>query len=846
MVEGTTTNQDSPKRLSSRRGKVGTVRQNFTHGRTNAVVVETRKRRIVKPGTEEVKPVFEVKKESVISPARPSSAPTDEKTEKEKGKLSTGEMDARMRALDEAKQRETEQKQKAEIEKEIAEREAVQREKEKETTEFVRKAKEIEEKEKIEKEKPQKIEETIEVPVIDETPPADPPPSAKPSARKSSGKSARDDSSEERNRQSPAKPSRVKGEENRRRTKLTLTNALDESVRARSMASIRRQREKQRRSRQQTGPREKVRREVVVPDTITIQELANRMSERSADVVKLLMQQGQMMKPGDIIDADTAQLIAEEMGHAVTRISEADVEVGLRREEDAPESLVPRPPVVTVLGHVDHGKTTLLDRIRDANVAVGEAGGITQHIGAYQIAHKDHMISFLDTPGHEAFTAMRARGAQVTDIAVVVVAADDGVMPQTIECINHAKAADVPIIIAINKIDVPGADPEKTRNDLLQHEVATEKRGGQTLEVEISAKKGEGVDSLLDAILLQTELLELKANPEGPAEGIVIEAQLDRGRGAVATVIVQRGTLKRGHIAVVGNEWGRVRAITNDQGIATQTAGPSTPVEILGLSGAPQAGDSLVIVKNEARAREIAEYRKRKAREKVIAAQTGTRPTSLEQILEKAKLQEETQEAPFVIKGDAQGSVEAIAASIGKLGGEEIKPRIVHSAVGGVSESDVMLASASNTPIIAFNVRAGKQAKELAEKINVDIRYYSIIYDLIEDVKRILSGKLAPEKRETFIGYADVREIFNVSKIGKVAGCLVTEGKVERGAGVRLLRDDVVIHEGELSTLKRFKDEVPSVQSGTECGMAFTDYQDMRVGDRIECFTVEMIERTLE
>jgi len=650
----------------------------------------------------------------------------------------------------------------------------------------------------------------------------------------------------EANRPKPdaTKPSRPRGGNDRRRTKLTLSNALnDGSARSRSLASMRRQREKQKRG-QQSGPREKVMREVIVPDTITVQELANRMTERAVDVIKLLMEQDQMLAPGDTIDADMAQLIAEEMGHTVVRVSESDVEDVFDDTPDKEEDLEARPAVVTIMGHVDHGKTSLLDKIREARVAEGEAGGITQHIGAYQIERDGKKISFLDTPGHEAFTAMRARGVQATDIAILVVAADDSVMPQTIESIKHAKAADVPMIIAINKMDTPGADANKVRTELLQHEVFVESMGGEILDVEVSAKTGDGIDALLDAILLQAELMELKANPNRAAEGVVVEAQLDKARGAVATIIVQRGTLRVGDIIVAGQEWGRVRALINDKGEQLKEAGPSTPCELLGLSGAPLAGESIGVVGDDARAREIAEYRRRKARELQDAAQAGQRG-SLEQMMSNLQTKGISQ-APLVIKGDTQGSVEAIKASLEGLGTDEVQVRIVHSGAGGITESDVTMAIASQTPVIAFNVRANKQAKALAEREGIEIRYYSVIYNLIDDVKATLSGMLAPERRETFIGYADILELFTHSKVGKVAGSLITEGHVARACGVRLLRDDVVVHEGELSTLKRFKDEVSEVQSGTECGMAFKDYQDMRKGDVIECYTVEMIDRHLD
>ncbi len=606
---------------------------------------------------------------------------------------------------------------------------------------------------------------------------------------------------------------------------------------------MRRRQEKARRGQSASGPREKISREVTVPETISVQDLAQRMAERAVDVVKMMMLQGQMLKPGDIIDADTAELIATEMGHSVKRVSESDIELGLHDVEDSDEDMKGRPPVVTIMGHVDHGKTSLLDAIREANVVSGEAGGITQHIGAYQVEKDGQKITFIDTPGHAAFTAMRARGAEVTDIAILVVAADDSVMPQTIESINHAKAAGVPIIVAINKIDKPAADPQKVRTELLQHEVFVESMGGETLDVEVSAIKKTNLDGLLEAVLLQSELLDLKANPDRPAEGSVVEAQLDKGRGPVATVLVQAGTLRTGDIVVAGNEWGKVRALIDDQGNQVKEAGPSTPVEILGLSGTPHAGDRLAVVENEARAREISDYRQRLAREKQVARQAGSRG-SLEQMMAQAQANQIT-EFPLLIKADVQGSAEAIIGALEKVGNDEVQVRVVHAGAGAITESDISLAEASDAAIIAFNVRANKQARDAAEQNGIEIRYYNIIYDLVDDVKAAMSGLLSPEMRETFIGYAEILEVFNITKVGKVAGCRVTEGRVERGAGVRLLRDNVVIHTGKLKTLKRFKDEVSVVQSGQECGMAFENYEDIREKDVIECFTVEEVARSL-
>jgi len=644
----------------------------------------------------------------------------------------------------------------------------------------------------------------------------------------------------------PAKvPARPKTEDERRRGKLTVTTVStdeDGNARGRSMAATRRRQEKFRRSQMQET-REKVMREVILPETITIQELSQRMSERAVDVIKYLMKEGQMMKPGDVIDADLAELIASEFGHTVKRVSESDVEEGIFNVKDDVGEMVSRPPVVTIMGHVDHGKTSLLDAIRHANVVSGEAGGITQHIGAYQVEQNGQKITFIDTPGHAAFTAMRARGAQATDIAVLVVAADDSVMPQTIESINHAKAANVPIIVAINKIDKHEANPAKVRQQLLQHEVFVESMGGEVLDVEVSAKNKINLDKLLEAILLQAEVLDLKADPNRTAEGTVIEAQLDRGRGAVATVLVQKGTLKPGQIIVAGDQWGRVRALVTDKGEHVKEAGPAMPVEILGLSGTPAAGDRFAVVENEARAREISEYRQRLARDKAAARQSGQRG-SLEQMM--SKLQNTGfKEFPLVIKADVQGSVEAIIASLDKLGTDEVRARIVHSGAGAITESDISLAEASDAAIIGFNVRANAQARTVAERNGIEIRYYNIIYDLVDDVKAAMSGLLSPERRETFLGNAEILEVFNITKVGKVAGCRVTDGKVERGAGVRLIRDNVVIHEGKLKTLKRFKDEVSEVPMGQECGMAFENYEDIRAGDIIECFRVEHITRTL-
>ncbi|MBZ9789586.1 translation initiation factor IF-2 [Rhizobium sp. 3T7] len=880
----------------------GTVRQDMGRGRTKAVVVETRKRRPMRPEDERpITPVGSAPARTEAAPSthqprppqapqprihpsggqqsrpqQPSSQPPRQQDRPRPvvlNHLSPEEMDARRRALAMAQVRDAEDAvRRAEEEKRRAAEDAA------------RQAAEAEEAKRRAAEEalraaeaaiapapaPAAVEARTETPRVqpsvpvarrpDATPsaaPARPSPAGAPAPAAARGR--RENEDDDRGaprgapargrvvRPEPAKPvtTRPKTDEERRRGKLTISTAGvddDGSARGRSLSALRRRQEKFRRSQMQET-REKVVREVILPETITIQELSQRMSERAVDVIKYLMKEGQMMKPGDVIDADLAELIAGEFGHTVKRVSESDVELGIFNVADQEGDRVSRPPVVTIMGHVDHGKTSLLDAIRHANVVAGEAGGITQHIGAYQVEQNGQKITFIDTPGHAAFTAMRARGAQATDIAILVVAADDSVMPQTIESINHAKAAGVPIIVAINKVDKPSADPQKVRTQLLQHEVFVESMGGEVLDVEVSAKTGLNLDKLLEAILLQSEILDLKANPNRTAEGTVIEAQLDRGRGSVATVLVQNGTLKPGQIIVAGDVWGRVRALVTDKGEHVKEAPPAMPVEVLGLSGTPQAGDKFAVVENEGRAREISEYRQRLARDKAAARHSGQRG-SLEQMM--TQLQSAgVKEFPLVIKGDVQGSIEAIAGALEKLGTDEVRARIVHSAVGGVTESDISLAEASGAAIIGFNVRANVQARTLAERQGIEIRYYNIIYDLVDDVKAAMSGLLSPERRETFLGNAEILEVFNITKVGKVAGCRVTEGKVERGVGVRLIRDNVVIHEGKLKTLKRFKDEVSEVHSGQECGMAFENYEDIRAGDTIECFRVEHITRTL-
>ncbi|WP_260480180.1 translation initiation factor IF-2 [Bartonella quintana] len=823
--------------------ETSTVKQNFSHGRTKAVVVETKRRKITR--TDEKAETSQPITKPHVAPQRSKPRFEEAKPSESsmaKSNLSSAEMEARLRALEEAHIQERITREKVEEQaRRIKEREESLRQAVQET--------EIHQEEQKEEKNPpiqtsplSSAHSSIEPIDIAITPK-----NITVTEKRKTDEIKNDD--RHSRRANPAKsevrtPKVVKGANERRRGKLTLNSALDEegSVRGRSMAAMRRRQEKFKRAQNQE-PKEKISREVVIPETITIQELAQRMAERSVDVIKFLMKQEQMMKPGDVIDADVAELIAVEFGHTVKRVLESDVEEGIFNIADNPQKMQPRPPVVTIMGHVDHGKTSLLDAIRKANVVSGEAGGITQHIGAYQVEQNGQKITFIDTPGHAAFTAMRARGARVTDIAVLVVAADDSVMPQTVESINHAKAAGVPIIVAINKIDKPAADAQKVRTELLQHEVFVETMGGETLEVEVSAKTGQNLVKLLEAILLQAELLDLKADPKRTAEGVVIEAKLDRGRGSVATVLVQKGTLHPSDIIVAGNEWGRVRALIDDHGRHVKEAVPSTPIEILGMQGTPQAGDRFAVVTHEAKAREIAEYRQRLARDKAVARQTGSR-SSLEQMMTKLQTTG-VKEFPLIVKGDVQGSIEAIASALEKLGNEEVRARIVHSGAGGITESDISLAEASNSAVIGFNVRANKQACALAKTQGIEIRYYNIIYDLVDDIKAAMSGLLSPEQRETFLGNAEILEVFNITKIGKVAGCRVIEGKIERGAGVRLIRDNIVIHEGKLKTLKRFKDEVNEVQSGQECGIAFENYEDIRAGDTIEIFRIEHINRTL-
>ena len=803
----------------------GHVRQSFSHGRSKSVLVEKKKRRAV-GATPAAQPVEEPKPKVATAP-EPAPAKRERDDEQRRPgvvlrALSDEEKDARLRALTESRQREAIEREKAK--EEAAKRVVTEEVKAKEHDETLERQKKEEARHEAEAEARRKGEEVARKHLV---------------VKEEEEEAPR--TQEARHKKERAVKARA-GEERRVRGRLTITNALDEEQRQRSLASLKRHRERQKK--QTIGPQAqlKIQRDVVIPEVITIQELANRMAERGVDVIKYLMKDGEMHKITDVIDSDTAQLIAEEFGHVVRRVSEADVEEGFIGAEDIAEDVEPRAPVVTIMGHVDHGKTSLLDAIRATNVVSQEAGGITQHIGAYQVVTPaGQKITFIDTPGHEAFTAMRQRGAQVTDIVVLVVAADDGVKPQTVEAINHAKAAQVPMIVAINKIDKQGADPQRVRTELLSHEIVVESLGGDTLEIEVSALKKTGLDRLLEAIALQAEVLELKANPNRPAEGVIVEAKLERGRGPVGTALVQRGTLHLGDLVVAGSAYGRVRALINDVGEQVKDAGPSVPVEVLGFDSAPEAGDQFAVVENEARAREITDYRLRERRKRLaVAGQRG----SLEQMMTQLKAAG-TKEFTLLVKGDVQGSVEAIVAALDKLGTDEVRARIIHAGVGGITESDVGLASTSGAVILGFNVRANSQAREAAERDGVEIRYYAVIYDLVDEVKQAMSGLLAPTRRETFLGNAEILEVFAISKVGKVAGCRVTEGKVERGAHVRLIRDNVVVHEGKLSTLKRFKDEVREVVAGQECGMAFEGYQDMRQGDIIECFEVEHVQRML-
>jgi len=838
MTDTNDKKQTARKPLSLSSSGRGSVRQSFSGGRSKAVVVEKKKKVIIRPGsiTESIKPVVtpkisvtpvKLKVDEVALAAKKLGLSKDE-YEKRQNALNTAKAEAGVRG-------EKKNAEQIERERRMAE--------EKAALQARKKAEEEAELKRLEAEEENRQREEA----------------ARLAARKPVGAAAAlkkdDDNLSEiekaggrvKKKRAAPPPTRSKGETKRRRGKLTIVSALaGDDERQRSLASVKRAREREKqRQRGGLGDRDKVQREVVIPEAITVSELSNRMAERARDVVKYLMQQGTMATMNDILDADTAQLVVEDFGHTVKRVAEADVEDNFIIDDTPSDEKdrKPRPPVIAVMGHVDHGKTSLLDALRTTDVASGEAGGITQHIGAYQLKLKSgEQITVLDTPGHAAFSEMRTRGAQAVDIVVLVVAADDGVMPQTIESIKYAHAADTPIIVAINKMDSYDANPQKVETDLLQHNVITESMSGEVQAIQVSAKKKTGLADLAEAISNQAELMELKANPTRNADGLVIESKIEKGRGPVATLLVKRGTLERGQIVVAGEYWGKVKAMMDERNSQLKVASPSMPVVVMGMDGAPAPGEPFAVVDSEQRARELTEYRVRKRKEDITKA-SGV--ASMEQMM--AKLANKTSsEMPLLVKADVEGSSQAIKTSLESLGNDEVKARVVYSSAGGISESDVQLAASSNAPIIAFNVRANRQAKELAEKEGVEIRYYSIIYALIDEIKGALEGMLEPERKETFIGYAEALEIFDISKLGKIAGAKVTEGRVERGSGVRLLRDDVVIHEGELSTLKRFKDEVEKVQAGMECGMGFLNYHDLRKGDLIECFTVEMLNRKLD
>ena len=830
----------------------GQVRQSFSHGRSRAVAVEVKKKRTFKRGEagviSEVEAAKAEPRAAKSAPPPPPPPPVEEAALPEEAEKSTrgivlrslteDEKAARARAVGDARKADEDARRRAELER--GQRAEDEKRLEREKAEAERRQTEEDDRRKAEEEARRKAAEEAarRLPVE---------PDATGAGRKPS---AADEEGRGRGRRGRAEPRRPtlgtrRNEPRRRSGKLTVTTALETDERVRSLAAVRRAREREKRAAQAgedaEGP-QKIVREVVVPEAMTVQELANRMAVRGADVVKVLMNMGTMATINQTIDPDTAELLVAEFGHRVKRVSAADVEVGLKGTEDDEGDIRPRPPVVTVMGHVDHGKTTLLDALRETDVAAGEAGGITQHIGAYQVRMVDgSLITFLDTPGHEAFTSMRARGASVTDTVVLVVAADDGIMPQTVEAIDHAKAAGVPIIVAINKIDRPDADPNRIRQELLNHEIVTEEMGGETLAVEISAKEKLNLDKLGEIILLHAELLDLKANPNRPAEGTVVEAKVDRGRGVIATLLIHRGTLQVGDIVVVGNSWGKVRAMLDDKGGAIEDAGPSVPVQILGLNNAPEAGDEMYVVESEKRAREITEFREERARNARTAE--GVRG-SVEQMF--AQIADgELSELPLVVKADVHGSVEAIVGSLSKLATDEVAARFLHTGVGGIMESDVSLAEASSGLILGFNVRPNKQARDAARQAGVEMRFYSVIYELIDDVRQMLSGMLAPARNEKVLGSAEILEVFNISKVGRVAGCRVTEGNVRRGAHARLVRDNIIVHDGSLSTLKRFKEEVKEVREGNECGMAFENYQDFQPGDAIEIYEIEEVARSI-
>ncbi len=793
-------NKDNKPKVLGLKSGTNTVRQSFSHGRSKSVVVETRRKKLL----------FS-KKDTLIEESAKSLVSDSEPREDD-------EILRRKKAIEASK----------------AEEKKLQEQNEQEKAEQEKESKQIDLKEKI------NSADALNLETPDNS-------SSKKRTKNESNQKTSHESKIRENLEKPTSKATKLNENKRRSGKITITQALGEDVgRQRSIASLRRRQEKEKRQMLESSlEREKIIRDVPIPDTpLTVQELANRMAERSADLVKKLMTNGIMVTKNQAVDIDTATLLVEEFGHKAIRVSDSDVEDIIINIDDTDEEIKsPRPAVITIMGHVDHGKTTLLDSLRETNVVSSEAGGITQHIGAYQITlEKNQKLTFLDTPGHAAFSNMRSRGATITDIVVLVVAADDSVKPQTIEAINHAKEAKVPMIVAINKIDKQGADPNKVRTELLQHGIIVESMSGDVLEAEISATKGTGLEKLLENIMLQAELLELKANERRPAEGTVVEAKLDMGRGPVATVLVQKGTLKKGDIFVVGQQWGKVRALFNDKKETIDFAIPSTPVEVLGLNGTPEAGDILNVLPSEAKAREISLYREQNLKNKKNTIGMGS---SLDQLLAKAKEDEKLSFLPIIVKADVRGSGEAIVQAMEKIKSDEVEVRVVHSGVGAITESDITLALSSNSIIIGFNVRANTAARESASQKNIDIRYYSVIYDLVDDITKAAEGLLSPEIRETFIGYAKIQEVFKITGVGKIAGCLVTEGHAKRDVGVRLLREDVVIHTGKLKTLKRFKDEVKEVQSGQECGMAFEAYEDIRKDDVIEIFTTQEVARTL-
>ncbi|MDH7640645.1 translation initiation factor IF-2 [Sphingomonas oryzagri] len=841
--------------------ETGKVKQSFSHGRSNTVIVETKKARVLRrPGDPAPTPEPEVQAAQAPAPApaapaapaprpaapAPAPRPQAEAPQRPMTPLERREQlerfqreaeEARMAALEETRRREER------LKAEASEEEKRRAEENKRAEED--RAKQAEEDAKRAAEEARKAAEEAAAAPATPAPAAE---EAQPEARTGAGAPPPRRFTPVARPEPPARPARTPagrpgGDDRRQSGKLTVTRALDDEggARARSLAALKRAREKDKRHHQSGGPQAKQVREVVLPETITVAELANRMAERGADLVKALFKMGMPVTVNQTIDQDTAELLITEFGHNFKRVSESDIDIVASTEDEPEGTLLPRAPVVTIMGHVDHGKTSLLDALRGTDVAAGEAGGITQHIGAYQVTvPSGDKVTFLDTPGHEAFSEMRARGANVTDIVIIVVAADDGIRPQTIEAINHTKAAGVPMIVAINKVDKPGGNAQKVREALLQYDVQVEAMGGEVQDVEVSALKRTGLDELIDKILLQAEILELKANPDREAEGTVVEAQLDKGRGPVATILVRKGTLKVGDIFVVGAESGKVRALIDDKGKQVKTAGPSVPVEVLGLSGVPGAGDTLTVVENEARAREVAEYRAGVIQRK----RTTQAPANLESMFSQFR-EKQAQQFPVVVKADTQGSVEAIVGSLNKIGNDDIQVRILHSGVGGITESDVTLAAASKAPIIGFNVRANAKAREIATRDQVALKYYDVIYDLLDEIRAAMAGQLGPESIEHVVGRAEIREVFSAGKHGRAAGLLVVEGFIRKALRARITREDVIIYNGSIASLRRFKDDVPEVRAGLECGVTFEGHTDIKAGDYLETFEVEMRERTL-